>query len=442
MTAEWRNWAGDQGCTPTRFERPAGTQEVAAAVVAAGEAGHAVRVAGAGHSFTEAVLTDGTLLSLERMDRVLDVDRSSGLVRVEAGIALGALSDELWRHGLAFENLGDIDVQSIAGATATATHGTGSRLRNLSAALRSIELVLADGSTLEVSEESDPDAWRAARVSIGALGVITAVTLQAVPAFTLEGHDRSQPLAEVLDGIDGLADGAEHFEFFTFPYSDRALTRTNRRVPGPPRPRRPRLAWLEDEVLKNGFFGLMCRAGRARPALIPPINRLVSALGGMETRLVDRSYRIFATPRSVRFTEMEYAIPRARAVEALLAVRELVESRKLAVSFPFEVRFVAPDDAFLSPACARETCYIASHVYEGMEWEPFMRDVEEIMDGFEGRPHWGKRHFQTAETLRPRYPEWDRFTAVRGRLDPQGRFANGYVERVLGPPVSAVSARA
>jgi L-gulonolactone oxidase len=433
MAAQWRNWAGDQACTPSAFEHPSSVDEVAQAVVRSEQ----VRVAGAGHSFTDAVLTDGTLLSLDRMNRVLDVDRASGLVRVEAGITLGALSDELWKHGLAFENLGDIDVQSIAGATATGTHGTGARLRNLSAALHSIELVLADGSTIEVSEESDPDAWRAARVSVGALGVVTAVTLQAVPAFTLEGVDRGRPLDEVLDTIDELADGSEHFEFFTFPHSPLALTRTNRRVPGPPRPRRPRAAWLEDEVLKNGFFGVMCRAGRARPALIPRINRVVSRLGGMESRLVDRSYRIFATPRSVRFTEMEYAIPREHAVDALRAVRALVEDGGLAVSFPFEMRFVAPDDAFLSPAGGRETCYIASHMFEGMEYEPFMRGVEEIMDGFGGRPHWGKRHFQTAETLRPRYPEWDRFAAVRDRLDPRGRFANDYVRRVLGPPVSA-----
>jgi len=436
VAAQWRNWAGDQACTPAAFERPARVEEVAEIVARS----HQVRVAGAGHSFTEAVLTDGTLMSLERMDRVVDVDRSSGLVRVQAGITLGALSDELWRHGLAFENLGDIDVQSIAGATATGTHGTGAKLPNLSAALHSIELVACDGSVIEVNEENDPDAWRAARVSVGALGVVTAVTLRAVPAFTLEGVDRGRPLDEVLGEIDDLAGAADHFEFFTFPYTDRALTRTNRRVPGPPRPRRPRAAWLEDEVFKNGFFGLMCRAGRARPELIPRINRLVSLLGGMESRLVDRSYRIFATPRSVRFTEMEYAIPREHAVDAIRAVRELVEDRGLAVSFPFEVRFVASDDAFLSPAGGRETCYIASHVFEGMEYEPFMRGVEEIMDGFEGRPHWGKRHFQTAETLRPRYPEWDRFQAVRERLDPEGRFANEYVRRVLGPPVSARTA--
>ena len=171
MAAQWRNWAGDQVCTPAALERPSSVGEVAEVVGRSDQ----VRVAGAGHSFTDAVLTEGTLLSLDRMNRVLDVDRSSGVVRVEAGITLGALSDELWRHGLAFENLGDIDVQSIAGATATGTHGTGSKLPNLSAALQSIELVTADGSTVELSEMGDADGWRAARVSVGALGVVTCL---------------------------------------------------------------------------------------------------------------------------------------------------------------------------------------------------------------------------------------------------------------------------
>jgi FAD-linked oxidoreductase len=429
----WTNWAGDQTCSPAAVDRPVSATEVAATLERAAAEGHTVRVAGAGHSFTDAVLTDGTLLSLERMNRVLDVDRESGLVRVEAGITLGALSEELWEHGLAFENMGDIDVQSIAGATATGTHGTGGRLPNLSAGLHSIELTLGDGSTLEASEDSDPDAWRAARVSVGALGVVTAVTLRAVPAFTLEGVDATAPLDEVLDGLEEHVASNDHFELFTFPHSPLAVTRTNNRTDAPPRPRSPRRAWLEDVALKNHAFHALCELARRRPRLIPRINRFVARAGGTG-RLVDRSYRVFATPRMVRFTEMEYALPRARVAEAVRAVRELIDRRGFDVGFPLEVRFVAPDDAFLSPACGRETGYVAVHMYRGMEWEPYFRAVEEIMDGLEGRPHWGKRHFQTAETLRPRYPDWDRFAAVRARLDPEGRFANGYVRRVLRVP--------
>ena len=436
--SEWRNWAGDQVCSPASFERPGSAGEVAAAVERAAEAGRGVRVAGAGHSFTEAVLTNGTLLSLERMRRVLDVDAATGLVRVEAGITLCELNDLLWAHGLAFENLGDIDVQSIAGATATATHGTGGRLPNLSAALHSVELVTADGALIELDEASDPYGWRAARVSLGALGVVTAVTLRTVPAFTVEGVDSSLALDEALDRLDELVDDHDHFEFFTFPHSDLALTRTNNRVEGPPRPRSRARAWMEDIVIRNHVFELACRAGRVRPSLIPRLNRLISRASGTNRR-VDRSYSIFASPRRVRFTEMEYAIPRDRAAEAIQAVREVAASDSFDVSFPIEVRFVAPDDALLSPAVGRETCYIAVHAYRGMEWEPYFRAVERVLDGFEGRPHWGKRHFQTADTLAGRYPEWERFAAVHARLDPAGRFANGYVRRVLGAPAGVLA---
>jgi len=431
MTA-WRNWAGDQCCEPASFERPANRREVVAALERAAQAGRTVRVAGAGHSFTEAVLTDGTLLSLERMNRVLDVDASSRLVRAEGGITLRDLNEAMWDHGLAFENLGDIDVQSIAGATATATHGTGHGLPNLSAALHSIELVAGDGSIVELDEASDAEAWRAARVSLGALGVVSAVTLRAVPAFSLEGVDAPMPLEETLDNIHELAEGADHFELYAFPHTDIALTRTNRRVDRPPEPRSARRAWMDDILLRNHAFEVACRAGRARPSLIPRINRLVSRASG-SSRRVDRSYEIFASPRRVRFTEMEYAIPRAHAAEAARAVLAMIRERGLAVPFPIEVRFVAGDDALLSPAGGRETCYIAVHQYRGMEWEPLMRATEQIMDDFGGRPHWGKRHFQSAETLQSRYPHWEAFAAVRSRLDPEGRFANDYVRRVLGP---------
>jgi L-gulono-1,4-lactone dehydrogenase len=427
----WRNWAGDQACTPAAIEHPASAAEVADAVRRAREAGRTVRVAGAGHSFTDAVLTDGTLLSLERMRRVLEIDRGSGLARVEAGITLNELSVALWEHDLAFENLGDVDVQSIAGATATGTHGTGSRLRNLSAGLVEMELMTADGSVTRMSEGGDPDGWRAARVSIGALGVVTAVTLQAVPAFTLEGVDATFPLDDVLGRIDDLADGAEHFELYVFPHSPLALTRTNRRVDRAPEPPSRARAWVDDVLLRNHVFGAACAAGRRAPGLIPHLNRLLARASGT-TRRIDRSYRIFASPRLVRFTEMEYALPRERGAEAVRAVLAVAERPGFAVPFPIEVRFVAPDDALLSPAGGRETCYIAVHMYRGMEWEPYFRAVEETMEGFGGRPHWGKRHFQTAETLAPRYPGWERFQAVRRRLDPDGTFANGYVQRVLG----------
>lgn len=279
----------------------------------------AVRVAGSGHSSSDVTLTDGTLISLERMNRVLDVDRASGLVRVEAGITLRALSEALWPIGLALETLGDIDVQSVAGATATGTHGTGERFANLSSRLHSIELMLGDGSTVELSEATDAEAWRAARVSVGALGVITAVTVRAVPAFVLRSLETTLPLAEVLERLDGLIAGNDHFGFFTFPHSPLAMSYSYDRAQGAPRSRWGGCAWAEDILLKNHVYHAVCRVGRARPTLIPLLNRVVSRLAGTRRR-VDRPHLVFATPRRVPFTEMEYADP-ARACEGGRASR-------------------------------------------------------------------------------------------------------------------------
>jgi L-gulonolactone oxidase len=429
---DWRNWAGDQSCRPAAVELPGSIEEISEAITRAAAHDRRVRVAGAGHSFSDVALTDGSQLRLDRLTGVLDVDRSSGLVRVLGGITIRECNARLAEHGLALENLGDIDVQSIAGAISTATHGTGARLRNISAQVAELTLVLADGSTLRCAEEIDAEVFRAARVGLGALGVIAEVTLRCVPAFTLRGVDAPAPLNDMLARFEELALGNDHFEFFVFPHADTALTRTNNRTDRPPRPRGRVSAYANDVLLTNHAFELLCRAGRRFPRRIPQLNRLVTRLAGAATR-VDRSDRIFASPRLVRFTEMEYALPRERTPEAVKRIMALVSSRNFAVPFPIEVRTVASDDALLSTATGRDSGFVAVHMYRGMAWEPYFRAVEAIMDELGGRPHWGKRHFQTAATLRPRYPDWDRFQAVRARLDPEGRFANAWTDRVLGP---------
>jgi L-gulonolactone oxidase len=427
----WRNWAGDQRCEPVAIDHPGSIEEIAGVLAHAEENDQCVRVAGSGHSFSDIALTDGHLLELDRMDRVLDLDRSSGLVRVQAGITIRELNERLAEHGLAMENLGDIDVQSIAGAISTATHGTGAQLANIPSQVVALTLVLADGSVLECSAEHDPETLRAARVSLGALGVIAEVTLRCVPAFRLEGADAPAPLGETLDRFAELALDNDHFEFFVFPHTDTALTRTNNRTELQARSRSRLASYANDVLLTNHAFECFCRLGRRAPSQIPRINRLVTRLAG-SSRRVERSDRIFASPRLVRFTEMEYALPRAHTTLAVARVMELVERERFAVPFPIEVRTVAADDALISTAAERDSGFVAVHMYRGMEWEPYFRAVEAIMDELDGRPHWGKRHFQTASTLRGRYPNWDRFQEVRARLDPKGRFANPHVLRVLG----------
>lgn len=432
MPERWVNWAGDQRCAPAAIERPASEAEVVGALERARQAAQRVRVAGQGHSFTDIACTDGRMLRLDRMDAVLDADRESGRVRVQAGATIERLAAELADCGLALENQGDIDRQAIAGALATATHGTGLRFANLSAQVEAVRVVTGRGVAVEVTETSDPDAWRATRVSLGALGVVTELTLRCVPAFTIDRLDEARPLEATLDSFHRLVEAHDHFELFVFPYTDVALVRESRRTDDPPRPAGRVAEFARSTLLENVLLETGCRVGRALPAAIPRINRAFSRLAGRDRR-VDRSHRVYAGKRSVRFTEMEYAIPRGRCVTALREVLELVERRRLPVGFPLEVRVAAPDDAFLSTAHGRDTAYIAAHQYTGMEFEGYFRAVEAIMERHDGRPHWGKRHYQSAATLAPRYPRWTDFQSVRARMDPEGVFGNEYTDRVLGP---------
>jgi L-gulono-1,4-lactone dehydrogenase len=432
VAREWRNWAGEQRCRPQAIERPANRDELAELIAGAAGRHHRVRVAGSGHSFSDIALTDGLLLRLEGLDRLLAADSGSGRVKVEAGIVLAELNRRLDELGLAFENLGDIDRQTLAGSISTGTHGTGERFQNISAQVEAIELVLADGSTLEVSAESDPDRFRAARVGLGALGVICAVTLRTVPAYRLHRVDRPRPLDEVLDGLDELVAASDHFEFYVFPHTQTALCRESRRTDEPPRPRSRAAVYAQEVVLENWVGQLFALAARHLPSQVPRLARIIAGNVGRSTK-VDRSFKVFASERRIRFTEMEYAIPRAHAVEAVRRVLELASRPEHQVAYPIEVRFVAADDALLSPSHDRATTYIAVHQDRKLNWEPYFRGVEAIMSEYEGRPHWGKRHFQSAEALATLYPRWDDFARVRAELDAKGLFGNSYVDRVLGP---------
>lgn len=429
MGERWTNWAGDQTCVPTRVERPNDTAGVVAAVEGAVADGLTVKVPGAGHSFTSAAMTSGVHLHVDALDRVLDVDRDTGRVRVGAGIVLRELNQRLDGFGLALPNLGDIDHQTIAGAIATATHGTGAGLQNISAAVVGVELVTAAGEVVEIE---DGDDLRAARVAVGALGVVTAVTLQCVPAFVLHRVDEPVPVDDVLDGLDELAAANDHFEFFVFPGADQALTVRRNRTDRAPQPRSRFDEVVNERFLQNVVGDWLLRLTRARPAITPSFTKLATRLMA-EGEYVDKSFRVFASERDIRFTEMEYAVPRAVGMDVLRQVLDLAGRRPLPSAMPIEVRVVQGDDALLSPTHERDSVYIAVHQYRGVAHEPWFAPVEAIMRANDGRPHWGKRHTRTADDLRPAYPRFDDFLAVRDRLDPDRTFANAYTTRVLGP---------
>ncbi|HEY5166091.1 MAG TPA: D-arabinono-1,4-lactone oxidase [Acidimicrobiia bacterium] len=428
----WRNWGGNQRCTPAAIEAPRSDLEVTEAVRRARHADQTIKVVGTGHSFTDIACTTGRMMSIDDLDRVVDVDLDTSCVTVEAGITIHRLNEELAVRGLAFANLGDIDRQTIAGAISTATHGTGATFGGLATFVRALELVTADGDVLRCSADEEPEVFHAARVGVGALGVVTKVTLQCVPAFNLHHLEQRRHLDGVLEELDDLVDANEHFEFYWMPHTDSCATIANNRTEDPPVVKSAYKAWRAEVFYPNYFFGTIVALGRFVPSLVPRLNA-VAAGGVGTTELTNRSDRILVSTRLVRFVEMEYAIPRERARDAVHGVQAVIERNDLRIGFPIEVRFTAPDDIPLSTAHGRDTCYVAVHVPRGIDFEPYFRGVEALMNELDGRPHWGKMHYQTAETLASRYPQWDRFQAVRRKLDPEGRFANAYLDRVLGP---------
>jgi L-gulono-1,4-lactone dehydrogenase len=433
----WTNWGGTYSCQPTRIESPSTEEEISAIVRLAGQRGERVKVIGSGHSFTDIACTDGCLVRLDRYNKVLNLDSERATVTAQAGITVLQLSAALAAAGLAMENMGDVGYQSIAGAISTATHGTGERLRNISSQVVALGIVRADGSVLQCSAGENPDVFKVARVGLGALGVLSTVTLRCVPAFNIRSVQEPRKVDELLERFDELCASNDHFEFFWFPHTEWAQAITNTRTQDPPEASLRRTgvrAYVNDILLENHAFGMVQRAAQVRRAWIPGLAGFTART--MSRKVVsDRSDRVFANERLVRFAEMEYAVPREHLVPAVREIRRMIQRKGFLISFPVEVRAVAADDIPLSPAYGRATGYVAVHVFHKFEYKPYFREVEAIMNAHDGRPHWGKLHFQTAETLRPRYPEWDRFIAVRDKLDPERVFGNRYLDQVLGSGV-------
>lgn len=422
--------------TPVRFSRPDGEEQIGEAIAAAAGRGQVVRCVGAGHSFTDTAVTDGTMMSLDNHAGVVEADSATGRVVVRAGTRLADLNVALDGLELALPNLGDIDRQSIAGAMATSTHGTGIGYQSIAAAVTGFRLVTADGSILDCGADAEPgtpahDVWKLGRVSLGALGVMSTVTLRCVPAFNLHAIEKATGIDDLMADIDSHVDGTDHFEFYWLPHTKIALTKHNQRTTDRPSGGRWRRR-LELELVENGLFGLLNRVGRRFPHAVPRLARAIPDIG--VTDYVAVSHEVFCSPRRVRFVESEWAIPRAALPAAFAEVRALIERLPSPVSFPIEARFLGADDVPLSTAYGRETAYVACHAYVGTPHDAYFAGLEEIMWAHEGRPHWGKLHRRTAIDLRARYERFDEFVVLRDSLDPEGRFANSYLDRVLGPP--------
>ncbi|QXJ20696.1 FAD-binding protein [Actinomadura graeca] len=430
-TRTWRNWAGNQQVTPRRTATPRTAGEVADAVRSAARDGLTVRMTGSGHSFTGAAVAEGVLLRPAALTRVRSVDTATGLVTVEAGLPLHAFNRVLDEHGLALANMGDIQEQTVAGALQTATHGTGRDAAGLASQVAALELVLADGTTVTCSADERADLFDAARAGLGALGIVTAITWRTVPAFLLRAQEEPMRWDEVLARVDEFDAANEHFEFYWFPHTEGCLTKRNNRVEGPAQPLSKMKHWLDDRFLSNTVFGAVNKVTHVAPASTPFVNGISAKALGART-YSDTSYKVFTSPRTVRFKEQEYAIPREDLVPALRELRSLFAREDWRISFPIEVRLLPQEDAWLSMAYGRPTAFIAVHVYHRDAHETYFRGVENLLTALGGRPHWGKLHTRDAAYLEKVYPRYGDFRSLRDELDPDRRFANPYTTRVFG----------
>ena len=421
----WQNWGRNQQASPALLARPVDDAEVAKLIGLASDQGHTVRPVGSSHSFTALAVTEGILMDLSSMNEIISVDRVNHRITVGAGMTLNDLNRKLWDLGMSLPNLGDIDVQTVAGATATGTHGTGASYQCISTAIVGAKVVLADGSVVTCSTTERPDLLGALRVSLGALGIITEITLQCVPAFHLHAVETTHRIDDVLERFDEAAAGNEHVEFYWFPYTDLAQLKVNNRSSEAPKSRGRVSHFITNEVLANGGFDLVNRYGRRKPeAVTSLIEKVIKP--GERIEFIEPSHKVFCSARRVRFVEMEYAIPRAQLHDVFAEVRAVFPTLDRHVGFPIEVRVLGADDVPLSTSSGRDSAYIACHVYQGTPHEEYFSKVEAIMARHDGRPHWGKMNTRTAAELAPLYPRWNEFQKLLHKVDPDRVFANAY----------------
>ncbi|MCS1350826.1 D-arabinono-1,4-lactone oxidase [Mechercharimyces sp. CAU 1602] len=427
---KWKNWSGDVECEPAQLSTPQSIEEIQALLKKCESEGRQVRVVGSGHSFSPLVQTNDMMISLDGLQGIIHHDVERAEAEVWAGTKLYTLGEELAARGFAQENLGDINAQSIAGAVSTGTHGTGVQFGSLSTQVKTVTLLTATGEEKTFSTTENASLLPAAQLSLGSLGVITKLTLALLPKYCLRYQSERVLLQDCLARLDEYNQNHRHFEFYWFPYTKWVQIKTMDQTDEAPT---GTTLWnqFNKTVVENGLFWLVSECSRLFPRTSRSVSKL-SARGVPVLHEVNESHRLFASPRLVRFHEMEYSIPANRLPEVMEEIEVCVEKHRFAVHFPLECRYVKADNIWLSPAYGRDSAFIAVHMYKGMPYKEYFAALEEIFLRHEGRPHWGKMHTQSAEELKNRYPKWEEFMRVREELDPAGLFLNPYLRRVFG----------
>ena len=419
----WKNWSGGQHCDPAARLAPASVDELASLIQ---KTPTPIRGVGAGHSFSALVPTDGTLITLDRIAGIENVDLKTGQADVLAGTRLSRMGDELAKLGLAFANMPDINKQSLAGAISTSTHGTGANIGSLSTFMHELELVTADGKVVTCSATKNADFFHAARVSVGSLGIITKARVEARPVYKLKRKVWVEPVEDMLDKLTTYETENRNFEFYYVPFSGLAMGISNNETD---EPETPAPLNEDDDALRQlkmlqdwlGWSPTMRRWAIQKAFADYPV----------ETR-VDFSHRTLSNERGVRFNEMEYHLPREKAADALREIIRIIETNNIRVFFPIEFRTVAQDDIWLSPFYGRKSASIAVHQFYEWDYHYYFSQVEPVFKKHEGRPHWGKLNTLKAADFAAIYPKWNEFLAIRKEMDPTGKFLTPYMKSVFG----------
>lgn len=424
------NWAGNVKWIPQEVLLPKTEDEIADIIKKAASSGNSIRAVGSYHSFTPLLATNSVSLSLDEMQGLISKEPDNRAI-AWAGTKLKQLSELLAENGLAQENMGDINVQSLAGAISTGTHGTGIRLGSVGTQVEEITFVNGLGELITLNEENNYHEFKCAQLSLGSLGVITRMKMRCKENYNLELDIRKEKLSDVLANLDSILNENRHFEFYSIPNSQWAQTKRSNIVSQEAGHTSKFSAFINDIVLENWALQLLCSINKTIPSSFQTISNLLGFFISNEKK-VQQSHKVFSSVRNVKFTEMEYNIPYECYQDVAKEMLKLIDKNNYRISFPQEHRFVQADDIYLSPAHNRESAYIASHVYKGMDNKRYFKDLEDLFVDFGGRPHWGKLHTRDSMFFRKAYPKFDDFLQVRAKHDPNGVFLNEHLKKVFG----------
>lgn len=424
-----KNWSGNQRWNPKQLLQPSTTDEIISIVKNAIDCNSKIRVYGSKHSFTEVNNTDDICVNLDNFQGIIEVDTDKSLVTVKAGTKLFLLNKLLAEQNLALENMGDVDVQSIAGAIATGTHGTGVYFGNISTQVVAVKFINGLGEEVYCSKYENSKLFKCMQISLGALGIVTEITLNCVPNYKLKCDKYSEKLSEVLANIVDYNANNRNFEFYWFPYTDTVQTKYSN-ITNYQSDKSNFFNFFNDYFIENYMLSIVCKFAKIFPKLNIGISKISANFLTSSTK-IKQSKDVYATPRLVKFNEMEYNIPLEAYKDAMKDVIKMVNSKKFNIHFPIENRFVKQDDIYLSPAYKRDSAYIACHVYKGKEYKAYFKALEEIFTAYDGRPHWGKIHYKKSDYLVLKYPMFDEFNNQRTQQDPHQIFLNDYLKSIL-----------